>query len=534
MAHIIVRLNTQAMAFPLLSEQSGRTVIDGRGDLTYVPGVSTDGDVPQDRGIPGIFYVHNVVPSVYGWQSVEYLPIIQELIGNNGQVFNDNSLIQGSTVTDPSPPVSSNKRSYLATVLYAGATYLYYLNSSELWQPVTSGGIPIAVTGNVRVSVANVNGISYIFLPGAPYVYTINAETGVLYSRTLLGLNIASILGMISSNGYLIVWTTNRISWSSTINVEDFVPSDVTGAGSGGIQEAEGKIVHCRATNSGFIIFTDVNCVSAVYTSNAKFPFQFKSISSAGGVYSPSLVSREDSLGYLYAYTTHGIQRISHIGATNVLSSISDFISGRVFEDFVESSGTFTRELLSSDMGRSVEVIANRYIVISYARSVTGIYTHAIIVDTMQKRIGKLKIDHTTCFSYKELVSQVLQDSRAQIAFLQPTGYVKKLEFTSDSITANGVMLMGKLQYMHSRLLHIHEVEIENGPVGENFSVGSYISHDGKNLGELVTGYPNAENTGSVLKKYFFDAVGKSHSLLIKGAFDLVSILVHLSVHGKR
>ena len=535
MGQIPVRLNTQGMAFPLLSDQSGRTVIDGRGDLTYVKGISSDGDVPQDSGTPGAFYAHNIMPSTYGWQSVEFEQIIPPLSSGSAK-FVDINIVQGATVDPATPgakPVPSNFRTYIATVFDAGQTYLYFLNGSNTWQILTvEGAGTLVVVGEVRASVAQVNGISYILLPGATSPFVLDVSAGVLLPRPFTGLIATDIQGIISSNGYIIVWTATRVLWSSTIDVEDFVPSDVTDAGGGGVQEASGAIIYCRPTTIGFLVFTDINCVSSVYTGNSKFPFEFKDISSAGGVFNSSLVSKEDAAGYIYAYTTSGIQRIAHTGAANVLTSITDFISGRVFEDFDETTMSFSKVSLTTDMGRAIEVISNRYVTVSYAQNTSGIYSHAIIVDAMQHRLGKIKLPHSAVFSYKKLVSNSIQDARSQIAFLQTNGAVQLLKFSINSSTAAGVLLFGKLQYMHQRMLQLQEVEVENADKFGNFSLYDFISYDGKTLMGPVEGYQDSSNLGRSLKIVNFSNVAKSHSLLMVGSFDILSLLIHVNVHG--
>src|SRR5690606_3198979 len=73
MAQLPVRVNTQTSLFPLLSELQGATVIDARGDQTYIPNVNpSDNAGPVDRGNPQIFYCHNVMPSTYGLQSIAF------------------------------------------------------------------------------------------------------------------------------------------------------------------------------------------------------------------------------------------------------------------------------------------------------------------------------------------------------------------------------------------------------------------------------------------------------------------------------
>lgn len=525
MAQIPVRMNTQGMAFPLLSQQSGRTVINGQGDLTYVPGLSADGDVPEDRGIPNVFYAHNVMPSSYGWQGVGY--DVEYVAGSSGE-FQQIKLVQGATISGDLPAASS-LRTYIAKVADGtGDASLYYIDGG-VWTPISNSP---TFPETRDITTAYVNGYTYICIPFIG-VHVFNVSTGLLISRPLNGLDDTTLEGVFSSNGYLLVWSSRRVLWSSVINVEDFVPSDVSGAGGGAIQEAGGAIVYCLSAQLGFIVFTDNNVVSGVYTANEDFPFEFKEVPSAGGIYSEKLVSNGTAAGYHYCFTTNGIQRITHTNSTTVLSNVSDFIGNRIFEDFNDNTNALEQEVLSYDMPRMVATVANRYVIVSYSKEQAGTFSHAIVIDAIQNRIGKLKIPHTQVFEFRSLSAGTSLDSRGTIAFLGPDGEVNTLNFDLGCQTTSAVLILGKLQFVHQRLLQLQEVELENVCPSGNFELIDIPSLDGKTFEPIVQGYERPEDDGKVLKRYYFSNVAKSHSLLFKGSFELLSILVWFNVHGR-
>jgi len=526
MAQIPVRMNTQGMAYPLLSQQSGRTTVDTSGDLTFVKGVNAESDTPVDRGIPGVIYAHNVMPTSYGWQAIGY--DVQYLADAPAGEFRQIKLVQGATLSGDEPQ-ASGLRTYVAKVSLGGYSTLYYITAG-VWVQITNSPT-FGLWENI--STAYINGYTYICIPFNG-IYILDIAAGVFISRDFAGLDELTAEGIFSSAGYTLVWSSRRILWSSSVDVEDFVPSDISGAGGGAVQEAEGAIVYCATSALGFFVFTDANVVSAVYTANASFPFEFSETPSTGGVFSPALVASSNISGYQYAYTTNGIQRISHTGASSVLTPISDFIGGSIFEDFDDVTASLVQTTLTEDMPRALNVIGNRYIVISYASNPGIIYSHAIVVDAIQNRMGKLKIQHTRAFEFRSLEAGTSLDSRGTIAFLGPEGETSTVKFDLCSDSTAGVMLLGKIQYIHNRFLQLQEIELENVCPEGNFSAVDLPSLDGKNFEPIIQGYENPEDVGSTLKRYFFSNVAKSHTLLFRGAFELLSILVWFNVHGRK
>lgn len=534
MAQIPVRLTMKEMTFPLLSTQQGPTVFDSRGDLTHIQGVSAQPkfDAPATLGYPGLYYAHNVLPSISGWQSVGYE---EKLSGSATSGFFDIEMCQGAIIQD-NYPFGTSIRTYIASVYSGGSTFLYYKDQAGNWAtPTIDGtGLSLSVPGKVPMTVANTNGVTYIYFQGAGTAYVLDTVDGILYPREFLGLEISTIRGILASNGYIIAWSRTAVAWSSTVDVEDFVPSEITGAGGGSIQEIEGDIVYCRKVDLGFVIFSDINAVIALFTSNELFPFEFRELNAVGGVTGQHLVSREDVASKMYCYTTAGIQEVQQVGALNALTFIEDFISARVFEDFDPATSTFTRQTVSNEMGRAIECVANRYIIVSYSSGSTTSFTHAIVVDTQLSRVGKLKIPHVSVFPYKDLQGGTLQNSKSQLSFLQDDGTLQILTFDIDSINTQGVAVFGKFQYKRERWIQIQKIDCENGGIIDNFAVRLYPSYDGTKWESPVVGtFESPDMATSRNKSWFFTAAGKNCSILATGGFDLSSLIIHFNVHGK-
>lgn len=537
MAQIPFRANTQTMTFPLLSELSGQSIIVPQQDQTYIPGVSVpatasegSSQVPADRGNPQIYYAHNVMPSTYGYQSVGY-DLVYTGIDWGGSTpsdvdFTTTKLIQGGQIISDVPTATGFK-SYISMPRF-GADSVFVLDpNTKQWRYVSGAPVTAADT---EITVATVNGVSYIFFSkiGA-YIYDNNSNS--LVPRTLDGLAVNAVLGIVSSNGYLFAYKSDAVAWSSVVDVEDFVPSDVSGAGGGSVQEARGTIVTCRTTSLGLILYTTGNAVSVIYSGNADFPWNFKHISSSGGISDSELVSEEQTGGFQQVYSTNGFQQIGHTGCRTVSPQLTDFIAGHLFEDYDIVTNQFSSIEFDWIMRKSLAVIADRYVVVSYGLYPDQDFTHAIVLDLTQNRVGKLKITHASCFELRSLNPETTETPRGSVAFLQSNGDVRAVNFNFNAAAPDSVLFMGKYQYIRQRGLEIHVVELENVKLGADFKLQAFPTLDGKNYENSVEGFL-AEASGNYRKFLFSSMVGKNISLMFTGRFNIVSLILWFSPHG--
>lgn len=540
MAQIPFRANMQSMSFPLLSELSGRTIVVPGQDQTFVPGVSISVDqtqVPVDRGVPQLYYCHNVMPSTYGYQSVGYDIAYQGVdwggIPAEPLNFTTTTLIQGGRLdnagTESETVVGTGYKTYIS-LPKAGANSVFVLDpNAKNWKRVL--GAP-TTTSSTRITVATVNGVSYIFFSGiGAYIY--NDTTNTLISRTLTGLEVTTILGIVSSNGYLFAYSAGAVAWSSVTDVEDFEPSEVSGAGGGAVQEARGDIVTAAVTSLGLILYTKANAVSCIYSGNADFPWNFKSIPSSGGISDPDLVSSEQTGGFHQCYTTNGLQQISHTGAKTVYPQITDFIAGNTFEDFNIATNKMQVTEFDWVMSKGLAVVADRYVVISYGMLPNGNLTHAIVFDIAQARLGKLKIPHNFCFELRSLLPAVTETPRGSMAFLAADGTISTVNFSTSKVAPDSVILLGKFQYVRQRMLELFSVELENVKTGADFTLDCLPSLDGKNFNDYMSGYL-LEQSNNFRQYSFESAVGTNITLIIKGRFNLNVVLLWFGVHGRK
>ena len=488
-------LSLKQAGFPMLSEQQERTVIGG-----------ADKSVSGSPESPGVGYCHNIMPSLEGLDSVGF----QEIVPAYSPIttlFSDARVIYGSELT----------RLYLAFdsaggihVLKSGSTFWFKLTETA---PVTPEDITIGT----------VNGGSYIYYKAIGCV-TYNETTDALDSVALTGLSTASVLGVVASYGYLLAYTAFAIAWSSTVDPTDFSPSAATGAGGGNVADIEGAIVFCLSNSLGILIYTEANTVAGTYTGNVKYPFKYRGVDNSKGGISLDLVAYEANSAEQFVYSKAGLQSLSSQRAENILPGVTDFLAGKRFEDFDESTRLFTITDLTTTMKKKVKFIASRYLIISYG--ITS-YTHALIYDTALKRLGKIKLIHVDCFEY---VGDQKEVSKESIAFLLATGEVSVLDF-STSADSTGVVILGKLQYTRNKMIVLQGVEAENIESASTLSVSSQVSLDGKS----VTNTEGAELlTVGNLRKYGFRVTAKNHSILLIGKFNLTTLFIIYTLGGRR
>jgi hypothetical protein len=515
MAQVVYRGNLSAKVFPFIYEYFGQTVIIPGPDQNFQRQIVSAEDMDKDRGVPQILYCHNVMPSAEGFQSVGYTNRLTDTKSGFTDIF---------TLRD-----TAGNEVYFAHTTN-GNNYILPFGST-VWVAIAAPGL--AGVLDAAISSATMNGQSYLYFANIG-CFMYDATSSSLIQVTLTGLEATKVIGITSSAGYMVAWTDNSIAWSSTVEHTvptdpiDFAPSLTTGAGGGNVEAAKGKITLCVPHYLGFIIYTTENAVAAAYSGNARFPFNLREIVNSGGLNDKSLVAFDSSSGNHYAYTTSGLQLVSISQTQTVFSEVTDFISGNYFEDFDEDALEFTNQTLTAPMVKSINVVGDRYLVISYGVSSL---THALVYDITMKRFGKLRLSHITCFEWKQL-GGVIENPRQSVGFLQSNGSILTVDFSYSTTAGNGVMLLGKYQLMRTRMLTLEEVTLDVIKSTNNFKLYNMVSYDGKTLQPAVEGYLAGDYGNS--KRYTFHATGLNHVLLAKGNFYCTSIVLKFHINGRR
>lgn len=501
MAQQVHKLSIQNSEFPLLSEQQPRTVIGADSEEVY-----------DKQAKPGLYYCHNVMPTLRGLDSVGYKQYM-------GAVFP-----AATDLSDVRIIYSTNRsRLYIAWAT-TGQAYALEEGSSS-WVKL-SNTIPSTIFSSFSselITLGTVNGITYIWYRGIGcFVY--NFSIGNFTAVTLTGLVISSVLGITASSGYLIAYSASDISWSSTLDPTDFIPSTVTGAGGGSVAGIGGAIKFGIPNSVGFLIYSDTNVIAATFTGNTQYPFKIREVDDSRGGISLDLVGYEANVSSQFAFSKAGLQTVTSQKASIILPEVTDFLAGKKFEDFNETSQTFELTELSATMKKKIKFISSRYLVISYG--ITS-FTHALVYDIALERLGKLRITHVDCFEYVRDQTEVSKES---IAFLLADGTIKTLNFSTADISS-GIAVLGKFQYTRTRLITIHGLELENSELELSASATALVSVDGKAT-TRVPGIVSYSTEG--VRKFNFRVTAVNHSFVISGKFNLVSALLTYSVHGRR
>lgn len=541
-----LRGNLASANFPFVSDFQGRTIIIPQWDENYdrtsqVQAAASDPNI--DKGIPQVFYMHNVMPTNNGYQSVGYDTMIAAM---NPAVtdFDQFFILRDSSENKAlfSPAAGNN---YVYTVPAGGWASINPLPANSFPQ----NGLVTASYIHKRTFIyyEKVSAIEYDFITQTFSVVNLN------------GLVASAIRGICASTGYNIAFSDDTIFWSSTTDETDFVPSLITGAGSQIPVDLKGKIVSILPVPQGFFIYTTKNIVSAFYSGNIRFPWIFREVPNSAGIANTNNVAWQSTLALQYAWTTAGLMKIDRSGAEIVFPALADFIASRVFEDFDEATEVLSTTYAGSDFLTKLCFTGSRYLVLSYGLSQL---THAVIYDTASKRWGKAKITHVDAFewpapnffgtrtydqllgtsydqlignSYDQLSQQqyIVNSIKRDICFLQQDGTVKTMNFDIGNITANGVMFIGKYQFTRNTLLQVTGCDIECvRQQNANFVHKWYTSFDGKFFQKVSVPTLINYRPGSLARNYQGRVIGANHTLFFGGGWNIVSFELEFIVTG--
>jgi hypothetical protein len=527
MSQIVYRGNLSTKAFPLLTDFQARSIIVPGPDNTFNRSLVSSEDLDRDVGVPIAFYMHNVLPAPYGFSSVGYENIIPAL-STSATGFKSVKLLRSNALSG----ALNGPRFYFAPQK-SGTHYTYVLGGTAWSQIATS----IPYTDATQITYATVQGISYIFFSNIG-CYKWDSGSNTLIPVTLTSLDPSNILGITAYQGYMIAYDSKFVYWSSVLDVDytlnsvDFTPSLITGASNIAPEGARGPITVVLPATFGITVYTSSNIVSGVYSGNSRFPFNFKEVVASGGLSTGDYVTYDANTGNQYAYTTSGFQTVTATATQTIFSEMTDFLAGSDFEDLDETTLTFTQATLSYPMQKKITSVADRYLIISYG---IDSFTHAIVYDMTQKRYGKLKQPHVDCFEYEYLNPTLADAPRKSIAFLLSDGSVQIVNTSITFAKSSGVIMMGKFQYVRSRLLTLEKVEFQATQNNQSCVAYDWVSKSGGTL-ESCAKYPMYDVTpiGEKQKQYNVHKTGMNHSIMVVGGFFLSELILTFHINGRR
>lgn len=527
MARLTYRANVSAANFPTDPNQFGRSVIMKQQDQDYNPILTAKDDIEDDPGIPVAIYVENALPTPYGYKSVQ--PVIR--LTQNCLPFGED--VNGASVSDV---WICRNATDTETLLHTLDGDVYRFDSTET--PLPYIRLASGLTGSATRVTLNGRAFMYFANQGC---YEYNFTTNTLDSVTLTGLTASAILGIASAGGYLIAYTETSVAWSSVTDPTDFVPSLVTGAGSGSVEGLQGAITIVVSSSKGLYVFTALNCVSGLLTGNARYPFTFTEIPGALGITLLSQVTSEGGIGYLYAITLQGVQRIDHKGTSFPFPHLSGAYP--TWDSIIAGTWVPSRANPADKKLQKIVLCGDRYLCISSGEDIfytNGRYElkQAFVYDIALKRWGRLVFDHIQLYDTG-------RESYTAIGILDGSGIGSSLvhfavEYSGSisSLALNfaepSKIIFGRFQHVRTELIELHEVEVENlftygqsnGLTNLNVPSKVYVqaSLDGKT--GAFTEFTRNSSASEYVPKYQGRAVGKTVSVAIDGMFNLNTLIL--------
>lgn len=543
MGQIAYRANLSSATFPMTIAEGGRTVIIPGPDQNYDRRVDPTGE-QKDAGIPQALYLENVMPTANGYQSVGYIQPTTPMILAAGQsIYSCTEIyVLGSVI--------------VKSVLFQSSAGVLTAGVAGLDTVTVSGTAPLS---NDVFSSAVAGGNAYLYSAGNQQLYEVTSGvtiTNVTASVTPVNFfTTAGILYIFNFANYLIGVARDRIYWSSLTTPTDFVASLVSGSGSIVPNDLTAAIIRASVTSQGFYLHSANETIFGAYTGNARYPFKFTPVAGFKGLlnyYRQFQVAWGDfnSSFCVAVQQDRAIRILEKNQASDVSTELSNYLAREGTTDvFNYSTNTFSLEQQYTKVP-AVYVYNSRYLIVSIndeAGSFISQYTHAIVVDVEQRRVGKLKVPHKFVFSLNYNFDPGDPVGKTVLAFVDSaTGTVKYVSLdiygteVPDSATyeeAAGALLLGKFQYVRSRMMQLEEIEIE-GPqntaiiTSPNFSVALLPSQDGRNFDTPIPLSPTSVSGG--LATYHTHNTARNHSLLIKGAFSVNTLQLKFVPGGER
>lgn len=576
MAQFTYRANLSAKSFPFLSQNWGRTIIVPQYDNAFNRQVTSPEDSDADAGIPQIFYCHNVMPTASGFQSVGHKEVLGAGPASNLETVDilrdaGDSKVYFSVAADGKFYVNDGSGwvykitkpagRLITTAYVSGINYIYVEGDGCYKYDFASGTfLSVPLTSLDASNVKGITGaVGYLIawstpLTGSSKTFNLTIDDPVILGSDTSGLRINQpVSGTDIPDGTTIIAISpgvsvtlsnaptatvvgelltflgvdNGVAWSSAIDPTDFTPSRITGAGGGSVEGARGAITLCVAHTLGFIAYTTSNAVAAIYSNNSVYPFNFREILSSGGLASRDLVAYDANTGNHYAYTTSGLQLVGTSATQTIFPEATDFIAGKLFEDYDEVTKQFVQTRLTSTMAKKLNVISDRYLVISY-----GVYslTHAIIYDISMKRWGKIKKSHVATIEYQLPSPGITEIPKQSLGLMDASGILSVVDFSAYASSAQGVIALGKYQFVRARLLQMDEIVVDNVMEQSSFSCTLLSALDGKN--NVVSPVQKLYENG-LTATYGARAEGINHSLVFQGNFQLNSVVLKFNLGAK-
>lgn len=545
MANITVSATLSTEEVPLLSRRIREPVIVGKYDINASKHVEDNKQQkPAETTVPMLAYADNVLATHYGYKSCADSLLLESISPTATVVYADSI----STTS-----LGSFIYAYVEDSGIATNTGHWVASQDEdgilAWEQLEE--LESAYAAGTLITVAAINSRIFIHVSGT-ITYEFDGTT--LTEVTLGGLTVSAIIGIFASSGYLIAYSVEKPFWSSLSDPLDFIPSDITGAGSSNIQELYGDIMLCRPAESGFIMYTTVNAVYALASTDLRFPFIFKELKGLGGIDSVQSVSYGQSQTQLVKSGAN-LSKVSKSGVVPAMNTINSFIHGTIIDsvdtDF-DIDETYIGPVASQFLyTRKGEVI------VSYKGEADSEFTGLVYYQDSLNRYSKLPIAHSfavenpfqtvsvwrTIYSfgsdlysaypeehtYESLAGGLIRaNTDTGIVLVTKTGEIKFIDGRYEN-TTDSILILGPFQLVREQVSTLVSIEIATATLGQVVVTIKSTNSDGSVRTEVPAGK-------QLNKSVRFDSrvTALSHLVCITGSFDLSSVTLTFAPHSSR
>lgn len=553
-----LRVNLAASNFPLLSSENGRSAIFTSQGETATSG-TTGISAKYQQSTPQPIYLSNILPTTKGITSVKILPDEFPMPLDKDLPINTNLYI----IKD-----AEDRRVY----------YLAHPRYNYVFDPTEETWVEHyieASDGTETVTIAYLKGHTYIFIENVGcFEYSILSKT--FTEVDLIGLESPALKGITVGGGLLVAYDADTIYWSSASNPLDFMPSQITGAGSTKILAIKATITLCASISDGFIIYTANNAVQAISTTDLIIPFIYKEIENFTGITDIAATSYGSSSENQYCWSPAGLVRIDGNAATIIHPEVTEFLSSKMMEVFNTTSNIFDVNLFDRPVNLKIRIVGNRFFTVSYGDPDGLYYTQALIYNIPLQRWGKLEANHIDIFDYAVVTpysadrfnqypipaNDPLMEGRTADSFssvsLQYTDPAKEIGLVSnngmlmtavpDSIgtidhfidtlgeeetPANSpeqqsLVILGDYALTRTQFSQMQSVEIDTLGNDSSLQILSYLKQQESTPLNTIPVIDEFDD-----RKYWAEASGKFHRLLVRGEFFLSTVLICIDGEGE-
>lgn len=544
MPQITISATLAKEEMPLLARRIREPVLVGKYDINYGKHVEDNKQQkPAETTVPMLAYADNVLATYYGYKSVTFTSLLARISATAEVIFADSisSTSLGSFIYAyvEDSVVPDNTGHWIVTQDIDGVLTWEQLLEVTAYDPGTL--ITVAAI-NSRIFIHVANTITYEF------------DGSALASVSLGGLTTADIVGIVATSGYLVAYSSEKPFWSSLTNPLDFIPSDITGAGSSSVQELQGDIVLCRAAESGFIMYSTVNAVYALASADIRFPFIFKEIKGIGGIANSAAVSYGQSQTHMVR-SGAGLSKVSKSGVTAVMNDVNSFINGTLSNsidaDFdIEEVyvGPIEAQLLHTRHGEAVVSYGiegeanftgliyyasnlNRYskLAVSHSFVLENPFTTVVASNVMHYFGTSLYEDYPEPVTYESLaVSSVRSTTDTGIVLLRADGELVFLDGRYE-LSYDGAIILGPFQLIREQTSTLVAVNIQAASTSKVTVTIKSTASDGS----VRTVVPDGRQINKGIR-YDTRVTGLNHLVCITGSFDLSSVTLTFAPHSSR